>query len=420
MIPKHIERKGRRNTYRALTLYLVEAEVGQEAGAKTRHYWSAGGQSDDFWADLAEVEATQTLNTRSRANKTYHLMVSFRPEDEIKLTAGVLKEIEIRLAEALGFTGHQRHCGYHVNTAHPHLHIAYNAIHPRTFRRHSPYGDYQKLTRACRAIEAEFGLAVDKGRADRQPGEKAGNNLIQAVEARTGQESFFRYLQNQKAALMAEMEAAATWAEAHGVLAKRGLVLKPKGQGLVIQDRFGQPTAKASSLDRSLSRARLEARFGFFQAPDRILESATADTTYTSAPRQPGSETDKLWADFQAELSQRWAALKTLDQDNQRLYEKHLADWAGKRQELKRLPLLKPDRQKIGLEFERRKREAIKRLRAEALTRRKEIRTARPFTTWKAYLKYRAAQNLNLSPAVSDSPNQEPPTIKTPPQGLKR
>jgi hypothetical protein len=53
-------------------------------------------------------------------------MASFRPEDEDKLTPQVLEEIETMLADALGFSGHQRHCGGHVNTNNMHLHVAYN------------------------------------------------------------------------------------------------------------------------------------------------------------------------------------------------------------------------------------------------------------------------------------------------------
>jgi hypothetical protein len=174
-------------------------------------------------------------------------MVSFRSEDEAKLTGEVLRKIEVRLAEALGFSEHQRHCGYHVNTAHRHLHIAYNAVHPRAFNHRSPYYDYLKLTRACREIEQEFGLAVDRGMDDRLPGEGRGNNKIQAFEAQSGRESFFRYVQNQQEEITAEMDKAANWAEAQTVFLKRGLMIKPKGQGLVIlrNGKVGWPSRPA-------------------------------------------------------------------------------------------------------------------------------------------------------------------------------
>ena len=75
-----------------------------------------------------EVEATQGLNTRSTKEKTYHLLVSFRPEDEARLMPEALKAIEERFAAVLGYSEHQRHCGIHKNTNNIHMHIAYNMI----------------------------------------------------------------------------------------------------------------------------------------------------------------------------------------------------------------------------------------------------------------------------------------------------
>ena len=92
--------------------------------------WCAGcWAGDDYELAIQEVADTQALNTRTTQEKTYHLIVSFRPEDETRLTPEAFKAIEERFAQALGLSEHQRHCGVHVNTENMHMHVAYNLIH---------------------------------------------------------------------------------------------------------------------------------------------------------------------------------------------------------------------------------------------------------------------------------------------------
>ena len=83
------------------------------------------------------------MRLRTTREKTYHLIVSFRPEDEAKLTPETLKEIELEFAKSLGFEEHQRHCGVHKNTHNLHMHVAYNMIHPEKLARHEPFRDFR-------------------------------------------------------------------------------------------------------------------------------------------------------------------------------------------------------------------------------------------------------------------------------------
>ena len=86
-------------------------------GEKCLLTWTEGcWTEDDYESAIKEVVATQELNTRSRKEKTYHLIVSFRPEDQEKLTEEVFREIEKRFAETLGLSEHQRHCGVNPNS----------------------------------------------------------------------------------------------------------------------------------------------------------------------------------------------------------------------------------------------------------------------------------------------------------------
>ena len=74
------------------------------------------------------MQDVQALNRRTKQCKTYHLVISFRPEDEASLTPELFMTIERRFAAALGYEEHQRHCGVHKNTGNLHMHIAYNMI----------------------------------------------------------------------------------------------------------------------------------------------------------------------------------------------------------------------------------------------------------------------------------------------------
>jgi len=251
MISRHIAGKPENDNYRRLANYIADA---CRAGEKCLLTWCVGcWAGDDYDLAIQEVADTQAMNTRTSKEKTYHLIVSFRPEDEAKLTPAVLKEIEVELAKGLGFEEHQRHCGVHKNTANLHMHMAFNMIHPEKLTRHAPFRDYHTRDRVCRELEKRFGLAIDHGRnqSSAQPlGDRAAT-----VEAHTGQESFESYAKGFRESILASLdEDAANWQFLHQALARHGMVIKPLGNGLVIQDRHGKHRIKASSLDRSLGR----------------------------------------------------------------------------------------------------------------------------------------------------------------------
>ena len=128
MISRRIPCLPEKDNYRRLARYIADAE---RDGEKALMSWCAGCLSDDgYELAIKEVELVQAMNIRTTKEKTYHLMISFRPEDEAKLAPGIFKAIELEFAKALGFEEHQRHCGVHQNTNNIHLHIAYNKVNP--------------------------------------------------------------------------------------------------------------------------------------------------------------------------------------------------------------------------------------------------------------------------------------------------
>ena len=160
MISKRVFIKPGNDNYARLAAYIAEAGP---AGEKCLMNWCEGMfGGEDYAEGIAETVDVQARNTRA-ASKTYHLVISFRPEDEAKLTPQAFKAIEQRFAAALGYANHQRHCGVHKNTGNLHMHVAYNMIAPEKYTCHKEFRDFWIRDKVCRTVEREFGLTVDNG-----------------------------------------------------------------------------------------------------------------------------------------------------------------------------------------------------------------------------------------------------------------
>ena len=270
MIAKRIDKKAEvTSSFTRLAHYVVAAK---DKGEKLDEAWVVGfdnqkGDSvndtdktvsleverstketlDDLDLYIKEAEAVQAMHTTAK-DKTYHLLISFRDEHP---TLEQLKEIEKAFCEGLGFGEHQRIVATHKNTDNFHMHVAINKVHPTTFRCHSPSWDFRKLPRIARELERKYGLKVDLGPDDKK------------------QQPFPDYASERSHDLLKDVELSTTWAEAHAALAKQGLAVKLRGNGLALTDLAGRDSMKASDLHRSLSKAALEKRFGDWQEPDR-------------------------------------------------------------------------------------------------------------------------------------------------------
>lgn len=296
---------------------------------------------DDYDLAVQEVLDTQALNRRTGKEKTYHLLVSFHPEDEGKLTPDVFKQIEERFADALGLSEHQRHCGVHVNTENIHMHVAYNLIHPEKLTRVEPWRDYLKRDKLCRELEKEYGLTVDNGR---EAGKERGlGSRAAAMEAHSGQQSFEGFARQESIAVLASLEQCQSWEDVHQVFATHGLELRRRGAGLVIKDRYGRQTAKASTAHREFSLKKLEGRFGQFQAAKGQFPDS--EWRYGISPIQKAPDRGSLWMEFTQGHEEQKAELESIRQK-----------WRRKRQELAAKPLARTTRaylRKLSWQYER-------------------------------------------------------------------
>jgi hypothetical protein len=284
--------------FRALAEYIAAAK---EKGEKLDDLWivNSNGGNGLEGLDLAirEVDAQQTLNTRVKKNKSYHLVVSFR-EDE-KPSPVALRDIERHFAEALGFADHPRVVGTHSNTNNFHMHIGYSRIDPHTYKAHWPKHDYRERDKVCRAMEKKHGLKIDLGRKDKIEANRHPTSA-RDMEAHSWEQSFFNYVQEHKKSLLKALDKTESWQDLHNAFAHFDLVLRKRSNGLVIGNRpTNQHTKtryiKASSLDRLFSKAALEKRFGPFQEPSRTRQKTKPAQRYSRKPITHYRGQERLW-----------------------------------------------------------------------------------------------------------------------------
>ncbi|MDL2316323.1 relaxase/mobilization nuclease domain-containing protein [Desulfovibrio sp. OttesenSCG-928-A18] len=399
MISKRVFTNADNDNYARLATYIADAGP---AGEKCLMNWCEGMLGGEDYAEgIAEAKDVQARNTRA-ASKTYHLVISFRPEDEEKLTPEVFKTIEARFASALGYTDHQRHCGVHKNTANLHMHVAYNMIHPEKYTCHKEFRDFWIRDRVCRAVEREFGLTVDHGIEQSSSDRSRVNEKARQVEAHTGQQSFDSYAKAHREEILHSLEAATSWQDIHAALATRGMEIKPHGNGLSIKDRHSKKAThaiKASALDRSLSLKKLKARFGAYQPPhdlDRVKELSR----YTAEPLHRSPERGQLFTEYKAGIEARKATLQTVKDREDAALAAIRAEWAAKRQELERKNIAKKNLRRLLQIARKHEAEALAIARLSFQEPRRAVRQEIPFTSWNGFLQYKAGQGNEIALAV--------------------
>jgi len=286
MIIKHVPMRSlRKSNVVSLVTYLTNTQGRQE---RVGEITVTNCHSDRPDAASLELLNTQSLNTRAQSDKTYHLIISFRPGE--LPSAQTLRAIEARVCQRLGFGAHQRVSVVHHDTNNVHLHLAINKIHPTRYTLHEPYKAYRAFGELCDSLEEVFHLERDH----HQVRKTSGENRASDMERQAGTESLIGWIQRN---CLEDLRAARSWSDLHQVLRDHDLAIHPRGQGLVITD--GQGTfVRASSVARDLSKLSLERRLGRFEPPGPI-QSAKPTRRYEPKPLRSRMDTRALYARYQ-------------------------------------------------------------------------------------------------------------------------
>ena len=114
MIAKKIPKKPDvADNFKALAEYIAAAK---EPGEKLDKFWisncGSGETLDDLELALREVYAVRRMKPEI-TDKSYHMMVSFRPGEKDHLSEKDLKDIASAYAKGLGYAEHQYVAGTH-------------------------------------------------------------------------------------------------------------------------------------------------------------------------------------------------------------------------------------------------------------------------------------------------------------------
>lgn len=297
MIAKHIPINSlSKSNFAELVKYIVDPQNKTERIGLVR---AVNCYSDRPDCVIAEVLNTQQMNKRAASDKTYHLVVSFR-DDELSET--ILQQIEDQLCDGLGFGEHQRISVVHHDTDHLHMHIAINKIHPSMLTIHNPHYDYKVIGELCEKLELEYGLTPDNHETIKHGTQGRASN----IEFKAGSESLIGWMQQE---CLTQLQSATSWTELHQVLNDHGVELRERGNGFVFVSSNGIGV-KASSVDRSLSKANLVKKYGEFVAvegsdAENINENTSTKKAhskhYEKKPLHSKRDTTKLYAQYKKE-----------------------------------------------------------------------------------------------------------------------
>lgn len=296
MIAKRIERKKSTSNIARLARYIMDLDGGVlprdwkltsdyildsniQNSKKVASVRVTNCHTDDPVMATEFILKTQDQNKKSKTDKTYHLVLSF-PAGKIP-DKETLYAIENKFCAALGYENHQRISAIHKDTDNLHVHIAINKINPENFRNHEPFFDKRTLMKTCLKIEREYNLINTPHGNEKQSLEDEvddiGNTKQEKrkdFEYRTGIESLTTYVRG----IIKEFTFT-DWSELHESFAAHGLIIKKRGNGLVIGSPDLDLWVKASSCDRGFSLSSLEKRLG----PYKVVKTA-GHKRYTPFP----------------------------------------------------------------------------------------------------------------------------------------
>lgn len=357
------------------------------------------GHDDPGWA-VRHILATQAQNTRSTADKSYHLVVSF-PEGE-RPTRAQIEDIEDRLCEALGFGEHQRVSAVHQNTHNWHLHVAINKVHPGTLRNVTPHRDHYRLQAACAELEIKHGLAQEPHTFDpKESRERKARGRAADFEARHGGQSFLAWVQEHAGApLRTTRDDGKGWDAVHQVAAEFDLEVKLRGAGLVISHKSDNRLhVKASDVDRGLSLKAMTDRLGPYEALSGSVRTTAVRAGY-QRPTPSGTLYDAFQQAREEAIKRRNAATATLT-DRHRAYAQELATWYRERIGQERRQGLRGALRREGFRHiaESRAKDRIARVERERRER-QQVRAAHPVPSWQSYLEAEAANGNEAALAL--------------------
>ena len=359
---------------------------------------------------LKEIEATQEMNTRSSANKSYHLVVSF-PKDE-RPDVGQLREMEQIICDQIGLGNHQRISAVHDDTDNYHFHVAINKVNPLSFNNVEPYFDKKKLVEVCAEIEKKYQL-----QAVCSLDGKSGNGLSDKaaqIESHAGLQSFESYSVGQKDEIKEIFNNASSLESMNNELEKIGLVVKARGAGAVFSSLDGQFHVGASKVDRQLSKSNIEKKFGSLKVANPVNDSGfTSSKSHYEERPITKADLSSVWKSCKENLDVKKGRVKALNVEKADTYKSLKEDYQKEKLNIKHGAFVnKKGLYKLALDSYKEKMNVA---RSGFLDEAEKIKNEFPYHNWKSYLISEALAGSNKAIKIlrDSKPESNDITVKT-------
>lgn len=252
--------------FRGIVAYLMKGKKSQPD--PNRVAWSAMRNIPVDDIDLAPRLMRAVAEQSLRCQKpVYHLVVSWskgeNPTDELMRTVGATTLSDLDLHE------HQAILIAHTDTAHKHLHMVVNRVHPETGKAWHASQDYKRIEISLRRQAEAMGMAYVPGRFNDPEAfggkpKRVRDGEYQAAVRHGAHVPLPKWsleeIKSRRSQILPMLEDSRSWSQLAYRFDAAGLTLKKKGQGLVVSDGLG--FVKLSDLGKQVRLAGLEQRFG--------------------------------------------------------------------------------------------------------------------------------------------------------------
>jgi hypothetical protein len=283
-------------SFRASALYLAGRTRGHSPD-RVEFVEARNLHSTDPEGAALVMDATAAKSARCR-QPAYHFIITFDPKDAAagKVTPEVKRQVADAILRDMGLSEHQALVYSHRDTDHPHLHFLVNRVHPTRHIAFDRHQDGRRLAGIVQERAREFGLNILRPRdlekeRDRERVDDLSDMPPAPTDAeywkarREGREAQVPFARDEIAALRGllkdDFAGARSWPDLSARLARHGITLERKGQGLILTD--GARVAKLSDMGKGVRFQTLEARFG--ERYDDFLARSAADRLARSPER---------------------------------------------------------------------------------------------------------------------------------------
>ncbi len=196
----------------------------------------------------------------------FHYSISW-PEYE-QLPQDDMLKIADRTLEDLGLQEHQAIIVAHNDTAHPHIHVMVNRVHPETGVAWEKWKYKTRLETSLKVQEKELGLTEvpgrlsdpERARSDVRRPQKGEQRLAERLDVATLDHWSREDVAELRDRLALSFEAAESWSDLDRRVQEEGVTLYAKGPGIILTN--GERYAKLSEMGKSVRKVALEERFG--------------------------------------------------------------------------------------------------------------------------------------------------------------